>query len=84
VKTKDHYQEGQRQKKPKIVLGSDEETPSPGQSPKYHELNDNTFATDTDDVGMDVANIVLNHLVVVRSSQVRSTNYITYVHLIFS
>jgi hypothetical protein len=32
---------------------------------------------------VEVANTILNHLVVVHSSQVRSTNYVTYVHLIF-
>jgi hypothetical protein len=34
--------------------------------------------------GVEVANAILNHLVVVHSSQVRSTTYVTYVHLIFS
>jgi hypothetical protein len=33
--------------------------------------------------GMEVANTILNHLVVVHSSQLRSTNYVTYMHLIF-
>jgi hypothetical protein len=66
------------------VLESDEETPSSGQSPKYQESNLNSSTTDTDNGGMEVANTLLNHLVVVHSSQVRSTNYVTYVHLIFS
>jgi hypothetical protein len=55
-------------KKLKRVFGSDEETPSPGQSPKYQESNDNTSATDTDDWGVEVANTMLNYLVVVHSS----------------
>jgi hypothetical protein len=38
-------------KKSKRVLESDEEIPSSGQSPKYQESNDNTFATDTDNLG---------------------------------
>jgi hypothetical protein len=33
--------------------------------------------------GIEVANTVLNHLVVVHSSHVRTTNYVTYVHLPF-
>jgi hypothetical protein len=33
------------------VLESDEETPNPGQSPKYQESNITTSATDTDDGG---------------------------------
>jgi hypothetical protein len=33
--------------------------------------------------GMELAGIVLHHLVVVRSSQVRSTNYVTYVYYNF-
>jgi hypothetical protein len=32
---------------------------------------------------MEVASTALHHLVVVHSSQVRSTNYVTYVDLIF-
>jgi hypothetical protein len=40
-------------KKQKRVLGSDEETPSPGQSPKYQESNLRSSATDTDDGGDD-------------------------------
>jgi hypothetical protein len=35
-------------KKPKRVLGNDDETPSPGQSPKYQESNDSSSATDSD------------------------------------
>jgi hypothetical protein len=31
----------------------------------YQELNDSTYATDTDDGEMEVANIILHHLVVV-------------------
>jgi hypothetical protein len=31
------------------VLGSDDETPSPGQSIKYQESNDSSSTTDTDD-----------------------------------
>jgi hypothetical protein len=37
--------------KKKRVLESDEETPNPGQSPKYQESNITTSATDTDDGG---------------------------------
>jgi hypothetical protein len=67
-----------KSKKTKRVLGSDDETPSPGQSLKYQESNDSTSATDTDDGGggMEVVNTVLNHLVVVHISHVRSTNYV--------
>jgi hypothetical protein len=42
-----------KSKKTKRVLGSDDETPSPGQSLKYQESNDSTSATDTDDGGGD-------------------------------
>jgi hypothetical protein len=40
---------GKGKKKSKRVLESDDETPCPGQSPKYQESNDSTSATDTGD-----------------------------------
>jgi hypothetical protein len=40
-----------KEKKQKRVIGSDEETLSLGQSPKYQESNLSTSATDTDDEG---------------------------------
>jgi hypothetical protein len=39
---------GKGKKKPKRVLGNDDETPSPGQSPKYQESNDSSSTTDSD------------------------------------
>jgi hypothetical protein len=36
------------------VLSSDDETPNPGESPKYEESNDSSSATDIDDGGGDV------------------------------
>jgi hypothetical protein len=62
------------------VLGSDDETPSPEQSPKYQESNDRSSTIDTDDGGggMEEINTVLNHPVVVQSSQVSITNYLCY------
>jgi hypothetical protein len=35
------------------VIENDEETPSPGQSPKYQESNLRSFTTDSDDGGDD-------------------------------
>jgi hypothetical protein len=65
-------------KKQKRVLGSDDETPSPRQSPKYQKSNDSSSATDTEDGGMQEINTVLNHPVVVHSSRVSITNYLCY------
>jgi hypothetical protein len=77
VQTKTVIKQG-KGKKQKRVLSSDDETPSPEQSPKYQESNDSNSATDTDDGGTQEINTVLNHPVVIHSSWVSITNYLCY------